>query len=234
MDNFFGSLFSSSMSIGGVFAAIGAALATGLLSAWICSFRLRSSKSLFITGAMMPAIIATIFILLEYFLSDNVGSTSTRLLTLAVALGLLRFRSANGRAEEMIFLFLSVAIGVAFGLGYLAYGVIIGILLAAIYVGLTFLPIFSHKKFSQERLLKITIPESLDYSEVFDATFNHYTSQREMVGVKTTNMGSMFRLSYRIVLKDAREEKEMIDELRAKNGNLEISLLPYVAESNAL
>ena len=101
-------------------------------------------------------------------------------------------------------------------------------------MGITFLPIFTHKKFAQERLLKVTIPESLDYSEVFDDTFKHYTSEAEMVGVKTTNMGSMFRLSYRIILKDVREEKEMIDELRTKNGNLEISLLPYVEEKQSL
>ena len=83
-------------------------------------------------------------------------------------------------------------------------------------------------------MLKITIPESLDYSEIFDATFAHYASESELVGVKTTNMGSMFRLSYRIVLKDAKEEKEMIDELRTKNGNLEISMLPYVEEKGTL
>lgn len=234
MENIFDSLFASSISVGATFACIGAALLVGLLVAWICSFRLRSNKGLFITGALMPAIIATIFILMELFLSSNINTTTTRLLTIAVALGLLRFRSVNGKAEEIIFLFLSVATGVAFGLGYLSYGILIGLALAGIYVGLTFLPIFSHKKFAQERLLKITIPESLNYSEVFDATFAHYASEKELVGVKTTNMGSMFNLSYRVILKDIREEKEMIDELRTKNGNLEISLLPYVEDRNVL
>jgi len=234
MDTFFDSLFANSLSVWATFTCIGAALATGLVASWICSFRLRSSKSLFVTGALMPAIIATIFILLEYFLKDNVSTTTTRLLTIAVALGLLRFRSVNGKAEEMVFLFISVAIGVAFGIGYVAYGVIIGLALAGAYVGLTFLPIFTHKKFAQERLLQITIPESLDYSEVFDNTFDHYLSERELVGVKTVNLGSLFRLSYRITMKDVREEKEMIDELRTKNGNLEISLLPYVEERKAL
>ena len=233
MDNFFDTVFSSSMTVWGVFASIGLALLTGLLFAWICSFRLRSSKGLFITGALMPAVIATVFILLGYFLESSL-TTTARLVSIAVALGLLRFRSVNGKAEEMLFLFISVALGVAFGLGYLAYGVILGLLLTLAYFGLTFLPIFTHKKFSQERLLKITIPESLDYSEVFDDTFKHYTSQYELVGVKTTNMGSMFRLSYRIVLKDAREEKEMIDELRTRNGNLEIMVLPYVEEIKSL
>ena len=233
MDTIFDSVFASSMNIGGTFASIFAALGVGVIAAWICSFRLRSNKGVFITGALMPAIIASVFIFMGYFLSGSTSITA-RLLTIAVAFGLLRFRSAPAKAEEILFLFLSVAIGVAFGLGYIAYGVIIGLALAIAYFGITFLPIFTHSRFGREKLLLITIPESLDYSDIFDATFSHYASQRELVGVKTTNMGSMFRLSYRIVLKDAKEEKEMIDELRTKNGNLEISLLPYVSDRNSL
>ena len=233
MDNFFDSVFAASMNVWGTFASIGAALVVGLLVAWLCSFRLRTGRGVFITAALMPAIIASVFILMEYYLSTSL-STTARLLTLAVALGLIRFRSANGKAEEMLFLFLSVMIGIAFGLGFLAYGVIIGLGLALIYIGLTYLPIFKHRRFAQEKLLKIVIPESLDYSDIFDATFSHFASEAELVGVKTTNMGSMYRLSYRLVLKDAKEEKEMIDELRTKNGNLEISLLPYVEEKGTL
>ena len=236
MDNFFDSIFSTSMSVGGVFACLGAALLVGLALSWICSFRLRTSKGTLITGAIMPVVIAAIFILCELFLSSLTSTTGfeSRILGIAIAFGLLRFRSVNAKAEEVIFLFFSLAAGFAFGIGYIGYGVIIGIGLALLYVGLTYLPIFTHRKFNQERLLKITIPESLDYSEVFDNTFKHFTSTAEMVGVKTTNMGSMFKLSYRVVLKDAREEKEFIDELRTKNGNLEISLLPFVEEAKRL
>ncbi|MBP5092269.1 MAG: DUF4956 domain-containing protein [Bacilli bacterium] len=233
MDTIFESVFASSMNIGGTFASIGAALACGLLVAWICSFRLRTSKGVFITGALMPAIIATVFIFMGYFLSGSTTITA-RLLTLAVAFGLLRFRSAPAKAEEILFLFISVALGAAFGLGYIAYGVIIGVALALSYFGLTYLPVFSHSRFGKEKLLLVTIPESLDYTDIFNATFGHYASKAELVGVKTTNMGSLFRLSYRIVMKDLREEKEMIDELRTKNGNLEISLLPYVEDRNSL
>ena len=233
MDNFFDSLFASSMNLAGTFISIACALAMGVLVSWICSFRLRTSKGVFITGAIMPGVIATIFILMGYFLSGTV-STAARLVTIAVALGLLRFRSVNAKAEELFFLFLSVALGVAFGLGYVAYGFLIGALLTGAYVLVSFLPIFQHKRFTQERLLKISIPESLDYSEVFEGTLRHYASEHELVGVKTTNMGSLFRLSYRLKLKDVREEKEMIDELRTKNGNLEISLLPYVEERSTL
>ena len=233
MDNIFSSVFATSMNTWGTFASIGIALVMGVLCSWICSFRLRASKGVFITGSLMPAAIATVFILMGFFLEGS-ATTTSRLLTLAVAFGLIRFRSTNGKAEEILFLFLSVAEGVAFGLGYLAYGVILSLVLSLAYFGLTFLPIFTHKKFHQERLLKITIPESLDYSEVFDGTLGHYCSDSELVGVKTTNMGSMFALSYRIVMKDSREEKEFIDELRTKNGNLEISVLPFVTEKGIL
>ncbi len=236
MDNFFDSLFASSMTAWGIFLSLGCALLVGIAVSWICSFRLRSSRGTFITGAVMPFVIAAVFIFSELFLStlSSTGTSDTsfgaRIFTLAVAFGLLRFRSVNARAEEVLFLFFSVAIGFAFGLGYIAYGVIIGLALGLLYVGVTFLPIFTHKKFNQERLLKITIPESLDYTDIFNQTFEHYTRESEIVGVKTTNMGSMFKLSYRIVLKDPKEEKELIDELRTKNGNLEISILPYVEE----
>ena len=236
MDTFFDSVFSTSMNIGGAFASIGAAVLVGVVVSWLCSFRIRSSKGVFLTGALMPAVIATVFVLFGFFLTE-LSSTAThvaRIVTVAVALGLLRFRSVNAKAEEMIFLFLSVATGIAFGLGYIAFGVIIGLALGLILVGLTFLPLFEHKKYTQEKMLRIIVPESLDYNGVFDDTFAHYTTASELVGTKTTNMGSMFRLSYRIVMKDVREEKELIDELRTKNGNLEISLSPYVEDRSTL
>lgn len=239
MDNFFDSVFTSSVSAWAIFASLGSALLIGVAVAWICSFRLRTSRGTFITGAIMPVAIAAVFIFSELFFSrlltvSTEATIGTRVLTMAVAFGLLRFRSVNAKAEEILFLFFSIVIGFAFGLGYIAYGVLIGLGLALIYVGITYLPIFSHRRFSQEKLLKVTIPESLDYSGVFDETFSHYAKTAELVGVKTTNMGSMFRLSYRIVLKDAREEKEFIDEMRMKNGNLEISVLPYVEETGRL
>ncbi len=239
MDNFFDSVFASSISAGGIFLSLGCALLVGIAVSWICSFRLRTSRGTFITGALLPTVIAAVFAFSELLISRLASSATeltigARILTIGVAFGLLRFRSVNARAEEVLFLFFSIAIGFAFGIGYIAYGVIIGLGLASLYLGITFLPIFRHSRFSQERLLKITIPESLDYSDVFSDTFSHYAREAEMVGVKTTNMGSMFRLSYRVVLKNAKEEKEFIDELRTKNGNLEISVLPYVEEAKSL
>ena len=117
--------------------------------------------------------------------------------------------------------------GIAFGMGYIAYGVLILICLALLFMALSFLPLFEHKKMAEDKLLRITIPESLEYHDVFKDTFEHYLRSYESVGVKTTGMGSMFRLSFKIQMKEPGEEKAFIDELRTKNGNLEIAITPY-------
>ena len=88
--------------------------------------------------------------------------------------------------------------------------------------------------FRSDRLLRITVPETLEYSGAFDDAFDRYLKKAENTGVKTTGMGSMFRLSYKIRMKDPAEEKAFIDELRTRNGNLEISILPYTEQSNQL
>ena len=100
--------------------------------------------------------------------------------------------------------------------------------LALLYTLLTIIPIFKNKSTFDEKLLKITIPESLEYTGVFDSIFNQYLKSYENVGIKTTGMGSMYNLSYKIKMKNSNQEKDLIDELRIKNGNLEISILPYV------
>ena len=211
------------------FLAVGASLLFGFLGSLILSFRMKSSKRFFVAMSLMAPIVSLIIALTSTTYAIGVG-----IVTIAVALGLVRFRSANGNAEEMIAVFLSTAIGFGCGLGYLAYAAIGAIALPAAYIGLTYLPFFAHKSQSEEKLLKVTIPESLDYSDIFASTFSHYLKESEMVGVKTTGMGSMFRLSYRIKMKNQTEEKEMIDELRTKNGNLEISILPYTGENGQL
>ena len=127
-----------------------------------------------------------------------------------------------------------LASGVAFGMGYIAYGVLALLCLGVIFLALSSLKLFDHASLQEEKLLRITIPESLDYARVFDDTFSHYLKSVENAGVKTTGMGSMFRLSFKIRMKNPAEEKEMIDELRTKNGNLEISVLPYAEQQNQL
>ncbi len=229
----FSSVFLEETNVAMIFLMLGIALVCGVIYSNIVSLKLRSSKGVFITAAVMPMIVSLAICLLGAFLSSTT-STVSRIATLAVALGLIRFRSTNGSAEEMLILLGSVVSGLVFGLGYLAFGAISMVAIALIYILLSYLPIFSNKRFAAEKMLKITIPESLNYTEVFNDTFEKYLKQFDIVEVKTTAMGSMFKLSFRVVLKDVSKEKELIDELRIKNGNLEISILPFVEPNKNL
>ena len=229
----FNSIFQEEISVAMVFLMAGVALLCGIGYSYIVSRKLRTSNGVLITAAIMPMIVSVAICLLGAFLSSTT-STVSRIATLAVALGLIRFRSAHGSAEEMIVLLGSVISGLVFGLGYVAYGVITMIAIAAIYIVLNTFPVFRNKKFESEKMLKITIPESLDYSDVFNEIFAKYLKESEIVGVKTTGMGSMFKLSYRIILKDVKQEKELIDELRTRNGNLEISVIPCIEKDKTL
>ena len=229
----FSSVFQDETSVAMIFLMLGLALVSGVIYSYLVSFKLRSSKGVLITAAVMPMIVSLAICLLGAFLSSTT-STVSRIATLAVALGLIRFRSTNGSAEEMLILLGSVVSGLVFGLGYLAFGAIAMVAIALIYILLSHLPIFNNKRFAAEKMLKITIPESLNYTEVFNDTFEKYLKQFDIVEVKTTAMGSMFKLSFRVVLKDITKEKELIDELRIKNGNLEISILPFVEPNKNL
>lgn len=224
----FSSIFQNESinSVGQFFIMIAVALISGLLFSWILSFKVRSTKRFFIVNSILPLVVGAIL----SFVNGNLG--------LSVAIGgafaLVRFRSAPGSADEIASIFITMAGGVAFGMGYLAYGAILLVGLGLIYIILSSLNLFEHKIFKEEKMLKITIPESLDYQNVFDSVFNSYLKDVENVGVKTTAMGSMYKLSYRIKMKDDKDEKEMIDDLRILNGNLEIQITPYVEANNIL
>ena len=209
------------------------AFVISLLFTYLISFKMRGTKSFCVTSAIMPMIVAAVISMVSIFL-DNSASGAVRIATIAVALGLIRFRSTNGRAEELLLLFAGIATGLVCGLGYVVFALIFALVVATIFLILSSANLFNNKRFSNEKLLKITIPESLEYSEVFSDTFSAYLKTNELVEVKTTGMGSLFRLSYRIELNNSKEEKQFIDELRTKNGNLEISILPYVVENKSL
>ena len=203
------------------------------LFTFLVSLKLRGTKSFFITSAIMPMIVAAVVSMVSIFL-DNTSSGAVRIATIAVALGLIRFRSQNAKAEELLLLFAGIATGLICGLGYVVLAAIFAIVVAGLYLLLTSTHLFSNKRFNGEKLLKITIPETLEYSDVFNDTFANYLKSNELVEVKTTAMGSLFRLSYRIEFKDIKDEKDFIDELRVKNGNLEISILPFIGEEKSL
>ena len=230
------SLFDLLTNVESVYVAlmiIGITFIISVLFTYAISFKLRASKSFFLTSAIMPMIVAAVISMVSIFL-DNTTSGAVRIATIAVALGLIRFRSNNAKAEELLLLFAGIAIGLISGLGYVVFALIFATVVAIFYILLSNTKLFSNKKFAQEKTLKITIPESLEYSEVFDDTFLRYLKDNELMEVKTTGMGSLFKLTYRVILKDNKNEKEFIDELRTKNGNLEISILPFVGQEKGL
>lgn len=237
MDSLF-NYFASSDWVLAALAIIGISLVIALIFTLIISLKLRASKGFFITSILMPMVVASVISLLTGFFSTLNSASDTvhlaRIVSVAVALGLIRFRSINAKAEELLILFSGVAIGLIAGLGYVVVSAIVAVAIAGLYVLLTSIKLFDNRRFGKIRMLKITIPENLEYSEVFKETFEHYLKNNELIEVKTTGMGSMFRLTYKIELKDIKEEKEFIDELRTKNGNLEISILPFLDESKVL
>ena len=222
----FDTIYTSAITAGQFFTMAAAALVSGLIYSWLMSFRIRSTKRFFLVTTLLPLVVAAVIT----FVSGSIGAG----VAIGGAFGLIRFRSAPGSADEIAAVLIAMGSGIAFGMGYVAYGVIILLGLAALYFVIAALPIFEHRTLSAEKLLKVTIPESLEYNGAFDEIFTRYLRSAESVGVKTTGMGSMFRLSYRITMKDPGEEKALIDALRTKNGNLEISILPYAPEAGQL
>lgn len=143
---------------------------------------------------------------------------------MAGAFSLVRFRSVPGTAKEIGVIFLGMCAGLIAGMGYLGYAVLFTVLLCGVMLLYSRLDFGSRKNGENYKVLHITVPEDLDYTGAFDEVLGEYTSSHELVQVKTTNMGSLFRLTYNLVLNSLEEEKELIDKLRCRNGNLEISV----------
>ena len=222
----FGSIYSTAVTPAQFFLMAAAALISGLAYYWIMSFRVGSTKRFFTVCALIPFIVSAVIT----FVNGNIGAG----VAVGGAFGLIRFRSAQGSADEIAAIIVAMGSGIAFGMGYVVYGVILLLGMALLFLLLSRIPIFEHRGRAEDRTLRITIPEALEYNGAFDDVFSRYLTKAEPSGVKTTGMGSMFRLSYRIRMKDPVEEKAFIDELRTRNGNLEISILPFTEQTNQL
>ena len=215
----FESIYSASVTAGQFFVMALTSLVSGMIYSWLMSFKVRANKRFFIVTSIIPFVVGVVLT----FVNGNIGAG----VAFGGAFGLTRFRSAEGSADEIASVLVSMGAGVAFGMGYVAYGVIVLLGMGVVFLLLSALPIFEHTSLSEDRLLKITIPESLDYMGVFDDVFARYLKSADSEGVKTTGLGSMFRLTFKIRMKDKAQEKAFIDELRTLNGNLEIAILPY-------
>lgn len=187
-------------------------LVLGIATALLSGFRARTTKSFAITLAVLPAVVQVVLMLVN----GNLGAG----VAVAGAFSLVRFRSAPGNAREIAAIFLTMALGLATGMGYVVLALVFFAVVAAVFVLLTLCHFGGNT--AGERTLKITIPENIDYEGVFDDLLARYTKEYTLDKVKTTNMGSLFELHYRVVFRDAGVPKAFLDELRCRNGNLPI------------
>lgn len=192
------------------------ALGIGLLLAGVYTYRNRYTKSFLVTLAMLPAVVCVVILMVN----GNVGTG----VAVAGTFSLVRFRSVPGTAKEIGAIFLAMCTGLIAGMGYLGFAVLFAVILGAVTVLYSRFDFGSQRKGALYKVLHIVIPEDLDYTGVFDEILEEYTSSHELERVKTANMGSLFRLTYNITLNSAEAEKELIDKLRCRNGNLEISI----------
>ena len=184
----------------------------GFAISYIYMYTGKYTKNFSIALVILPVLIQVVIMLVN-------GNLGTSVAVLG-AFSLVRFRSVPGSSKEICSIFFAMAIGLATGMGYLTFA-----LLATVMVGLIFVILYktSFGEVKQdEKELRITIPENLDYTEIFDDLFETYTSEYTLDKVKTTNLGSMYELHYHIILKDQTKEKNFIDDLRCRNGNLTI------------
>ena len=193
-----------------------AALAAGLVLSFAYTRRGRYTKSFVMTLALLPAVVCVVIMMVN----GNVGAG----VAVAGAFSLVRFRSVPGTAREITMLFLAMGAGLMAGMGYLGFALLFTLILSALSILYQLLDFGAAKNASRYKTLNITIPEDLDYTGVFDAILGTYASSYELVRVKTTDMGSMFRLTYQLTLRDPAREKEMIDQIRCRNGNLEVAV----------
>lgn len=201
-------------------------LVIGLVLCMMAQWRTRTSESFAITLALLPASVCVVIMMVN----GNVGAG----VAVAGAFSLVRFRSSPGTGREISAVFIAMGAGLIAGMGYLAYAALFALVLGGMMMVYTAAHLGSSRRGGQYRQLRITIPESLNYVNVFDPVLESYTSEYFLKQVKSTNMGSMFRLTYDIVIREGLPEKNMLDELRCLNGNLEISLSCQESENDSL
>lgn len=194
------------------FLCTAVSLILGGLIAFAFGFRSKKSKGFLITLGVLPCIVEIVIMLVN----GNIGTG----VAVMGAFSLVRFRSIPGNAKDICGIFLAMAVGLATGTNHILLGAVFAAIICAVIFVSNFISLGGNKKTEKE--LTIVIPESLDYTQVFDDLMNKYTSSWELIQVKTTNMGSLFKLRYHVVIKDSATEKQFIDELRCRNGNLEI------------
>lgn len=204
---------ASMLSITSACLCTGASLLCGIVIAVCYYFSGKSNRNFCVSLAILPVLVQTVIMLVNGNLGTGVAIVG--------AFSLIRFRSVPGSSREISSVFLTMVVGLATGMGYLTYAAFITGFVCVVMLVLGILPI--GKKEEKKQTLKITMYEDLDYTTVFDDVFEKYLKSCETENVKTINMGSMYQITYIIQQKDKKLEKEFLDELRCRNGNLTIT-----------
>lgn len=223
LDTLFSSTVAESLTFGTTLLIIFSALILGLGISLVYIFTHKKEEytaSFTITLIMLPAIIAMIILL--------VGNNVARAFSLAGAFSLIRFRSAPGDSKDIAYVFFTLGVGLACGMGYIGYAVLFALILCGVMIVLTKLD-FGNKKAGPMRL-RIVLPEDMDYHGIFDEVLAEYVSVYKLVKVRTVEFGSLFEITYDITMKNIADSKQFIDKLRCKNGNLNVVL--YVKENS--
>ena len=218
LDKIFKGIFDSDTTqvvrVSDFILCVGVALLAGLIIALGYMRKTKYTKSFVVTLAILPAVVCVVIMMVN----GNVGAG----VAVAGAFSLVRFRSVPGTAKEIGTIFLAMGAGLIAGMGYLGFSVLFTVIMSLVVMVYNSFGFGAERNMSKYKTIKITIPEDLDYTGVFEDIFSEYATRQELVQVKTTNMGSMFKLTYDVVLKDLSKEKEMIDDIRCRNGNLEV------------
>lgn len=224
-DQLFNDVFTgTTINPASMFGAIGVGLVLGLILAKVYQYKTVYSKSFMMTLVMLPTLIAIVIFLVNGSLGAGVAVMG--------AFSLIRFRSAPGGAKELLAIFLAMTIGIAVGMGYLVFASVFTIIMSVVMLLLETVN-FGQMKHSM-RQVTVVIPESLDYETVFDDIFQKAANYVELANVKTSDMGSLFKIKYIVQLNGTMTEKELVDALRTRNGNLEIAISRYVTKENEL
>lgn len=218
--NIFQGIFDSSsatvISVSQFLLCVSVSILIGIFLSFVYGYKSHATKSFMITLAMLPAVVCVVIMMVN----GNVGAG----VAVAGAFSLVRFRSVPGTAKDIGTIFLAMGAGLIAGMGYLAYAVLFTVILGAFMLVLNIVGYGESKTDAKERTLRITVPEDLDFNHMFDDLFEKYTEKCEVISVKTSNMGSLYKLQYKLELVNVEQEKEFMDELRCRNGNLEISM----------
>lgn len=218
LDSTFKAIYDATtgITLGSFLYCLFAALILGAVMALVYGIKNTHTGSFSVTLALLPAAVAVVIMLVN----GNLGAG----VAVAGAFSLVRFRSTPGSAKEITAIFLAMAVGLACGIGYPTFAAIFAGIMCVMNLIYSLTNFGGHRNASVRRILRITVPEDLDYPTIFDDLFEKYTTHTLLTSVKTTNLGSLNRLTYEVTLRKAGTEKEFIDELRCRNGNLEISM----------